>query len=361
VAHSTGGVIIRYALDRVQHHDSAFPPYLYVPVVITMGTPHGGITSPFGAYFACTQVAHVDQNCLQGAELEGAGPDTARAPNGNTSQDFLSTLEAETSPPSGGTTYTEWTVIGSVCDGIIPATSATNIPGGPAGAHGTHKIVYTYVPDDAGVSYPFCDTFNGLNAYEHSDQQFDYLHDMAATSHQDASAVYCDGCSGTLSYPPGTLTQIHHSLAVMYLNLRLDVAPPPTPTPTPVTTCASTTETDDNERASYLDNRGNDWHVYVDLKRDSTTGAACQMQVVVRIFPPAPDGTWKGKLGVMSYNGSNLVSGSAGTVSSSTSAPGHLVWRGPWFNVSPGNTYSAKTVEYNGSNSYLRARGYIGL
>jgi hypothetical protein len=65
VASSMGGLLIRYALDCVQHQpkndcndptgptgpdgQSWWPPVLYVTVVIAMGTPHGGIADPAGA------------------------------------------------------------------------------------------------------------------------------------------------------------------------------------------------------------------------------------------------------------------------------------------------------------------------
>jgi pimeloyl-ACP methyl ester carboxylesterase len=42
VAHSMGGLIIRYALAQTQRHHPDFPRYLLVEDVVTMGTPHGG-------------------------------------------------------------------------------------------------------------------------------------------------------------------------------------------------------------------------------------------------------------------------------------------------------------------------------
>jgi putative serine esterase DUF676 len=355
VAHSMGGLLIRYALDRVQNHDAVFPPVLYVPVVITMGTPHGGINAPWGAWAACTQIAHVDQNCLQGAEMEGLFSDTDRSPNGNTSKDFLTALEAETSPPSGGATYTEWTVMGSLCDKVI--TTSVNFPGGPSGGHGTHKVLYEQVPTDADFTYPVCDPNQGYAAYVHSDPQLDYLHDMTGTSYQDALAFSCDGCAGVPTYP---VAQVHHSLAVMYLNLTLNPAAPPTPTPTstatPVTTCATPVETDNLEQAAHGDLRDNFWHVYYDIKRDSVTNAPCQMRVVVRIYSPAPDGVWNGAVGVWAFKNGTYIDASWSKHSGSGTYANHLVWRGPWFSATSA-TYIIKSVEYNGSNYYTRAWG----
>jgi hypothetical protein len=42
VAHSMGGLIIRYALAQVQRGHDQFPPRLLVEDVVTMGTPHAG-------------------------------------------------------------------------------------------------------------------------------------------------------------------------------------------------------------------------------------------------------------------------------------------------------------------------------
>jgi len=58
VAHSMGGLIIRYALHWVYGgsygHSPAFPPELYVPTVVTFATPNGGIPSGVGPSLAVT-------------------------------------------------------------------------------------------------------------------------------------------------------------------------------------------------------------------------------------------------------------------------------------------------------------------
>ncbi len=43
IAHSMGGLIIRYAVAATQRHEFDFPPYLLVEDVVTMGAPHGGL------------------------------------------------------------------------------------------------------------------------------------------------------------------------------------------------------------------------------------------------------------------------------------------------------------------------------
>jgi hypothetical protein len=42
LAHSMGGLIIRYAVAQTEAHNPAFPPKLLVGNVVTFGTPHGG-------------------------------------------------------------------------------------------------------------------------------------------------------------------------------------------------------------------------------------------------------------------------------------------------------------------------------
>ena len=137
-------------------------------------------------------------------------------------------------------------------------------------------------------------------------------------------------------------------------------APPPTPTPTntPVPTCSVTNETDNiqpsNGTNPYVDNRGNTWYVYYDIKRDAKTNAPCQMQLVVRIFNPAPNGAWSGTASLYTLVNGNYDSASFGKVSGSCTYQYHFVWRGPWFKAGSAY-YHLETFEYNGSNAYTRA------
>lgn len=136
--------------------------------------------------------------------------------------------------------------------------------------------------------------------------------------------------------------------------------PPPTPTPTntPVPTCSVTNETDNiqpsNGTNPYVDNRGNTWYVYYDIKRDAKTNAPCQMQLVVRIFNPAPNGAWSGTASLYTLVNGNYDSASFGKVSGSCTYQAHFVWRGPWFKAGSAY-YHLETFEYNGSNAYTRA------
>src|SRR5690349_18874431 len=119
------------------------------------------------------------------------------------------------------------------------------------------------------------------------------------------------------------------------------------------TQCVTTTETDDIEVGSttnpYTDDMGNKWIVYYSLLRDNHN-VLCGLQVVARVFPPTPDGTWKGTLKVEAFRNGSYISSAYGKLTGgSTTAPGHLVYRGPWFSPDSGSFYILVS-EYNGSN-----------
>lgn len=96
VAHSMGGLLIRYALAK-QGWDSF--PYLRVEDVVTLGTPHGGST--ISSLTGTTQ----GNEMLSGSSLIQWMSANAKNPQG-----------------IGGT---DWTNIGSHGDWIVSATSAT--------------------------------------------------------------------------------------------------------------------------------------------------------------------------------------------------------------------------------------------
>ena len=97
-AHSMGGLVVRRALDGVHNGHSDFPSNIRVSDVVTAGTPHGG--TPAGNLCSGTQ-------CLQ---VRSGSP-------------FLQALEPN--PQTPGTT--DWTLIGSDCDIVASAASATNM------------------------------------------------------------------------------------------------------------------------------------------------------------------------------------------------------------------------------------------
>jgi hypothetical protein len=109
VAHSMGGLVARYAIAQVQRRDPAFPAYLYVEDVVTLGTPHNG--SGYASWCWTTQCGDMSSG-----------------------SSFLSWVRSYAWNPqgSGGT---DWTNVGSVDDGTVSSSSATDM-----GA--AHKVVY---------------------------------------------------------------------------------------------------------------------------------------------------------------------------------------------------------------------------
>lgn len=116
VAHSMGGLIVRYALHEVAlGPDKApgWPPYLAIEDVVTMGTPH------LGSRWACPLSSYTEAREM----CPGSG--------------LLKFLNAEAQDPQGAT-QTDWTLIGSQCDDIVYAGSAT-------GMSAEHKLMYLIV------------------------------------------------------------------------------------------------------------------------------------------------------------------------------------------------------------------------
>jgi triacylglycerol esterase/lipase EstA (alpha/beta hydrolase family) len=164
VAHSMGGLIIRYAIYAVHSQiDPHFPPKLYVQDVVTLDTPQGGLsgstTTALAAIFLCAY-------CNQVIEMEN-------------SSDFMTELSKIEAQSPQATNGTDWTMLGSQgtklaglyhCDFLseFEGTTATDMNGG-------HKYVY-YSP-----------------CYGHSDFKTDN------SDTQDATVNYCDQCTATPS------------------------------------------------------------------------------------------------------------------------------------------------------------------
>jgi hypothetical protein len=122
VAHSMGGLIIRYALMQVALKNKDFPKFLLVEDVVTMGTPHGGSKLPPLAYVEDGQMAR--------------------------NSTFLKRLETSGYLPMGRG-GTDWLTIGSGDDGLVSAASAAGIATDSNGATiskyigAQHKVMYT--------------------------------------------------------------------------------------------------------------------------------------------------------------------------------------------------------------------------
>jgi hypothetical protein len=109
VAHSMGGLMIRYALGEVQNKNAAFPPKLMVGDAVTLGSPHGGAKN--------AKVGLLTGQCnLVGGTRECS---EMRAGSG-----FLTTLERRAWNPQGDGS-TDWTAIGSDGDKLVAADRAT--------------------------------------------------------------------------------------------------------------------------------------------------------------------------------------------------------------------------------------------
>jgi hypothetical protein len=117
-AHSMGGLVVRRAIDGVEHHHSGFSDNIRVTDVVTSGTPHLGssITS------FCSNVAVTYNECLQ------AAPGSA----------FLGAL-AHNPQTTGGT---DWTLTGAECDLVVSAASAIGMGAGPGVRPSVFKRVF---------------------------------------------------------------------------------------------------------------------------------------------------------------------------------------------------------------------------
>lgn len=106
VAHSMGGLVIRYAISQTQAGNPEFPPHLCVEDVVTLGTPHQGSSLAGLIDFLCPSV--------QCDQLKPGSP-------------FLLALP-ENPQGYGGT---DWTLVASEADWVVDSSSAF----GMAAAH----------------------------------------------------------------------------------------------------------------------------------------------------------------------------------------------------------------------------------
>jgi hypothetical protein len=148
VAHSMGGLIIRYAIAQTELNHPEFPPYLRIEDVVTLGTPHGGIRPPC---LFCP---------LQGDQMSPGS-------------DFLVWLENNAWEPDG-LGGTQWSTQGSDDDNLVAADRAvgTDQDRDPVNKYfgSCHKTWYTTVND-----------------IEHTD----FLHDTQGAFTAQAYARHC--------------------------------------------------------------------------------------------------------------------------------------------------------------------------
>ena len=110
VAHSMGGLIVRYAIDQVQRRRSGWPPVIVAPSVLTFGTPHDGIAlGPFQV--GCNR-------------FFGSATDQCRQMDRSSS--FIEYLRDNARNPQGG--YgTWWSVAGAHDDDTVDEGSAISM------------------------------------------------------------------------------------------------------------------------------------------------------------------------------------------------------------------------------------------
>lgn len=179
VAHSMGGLIVRNAIYQVWKSKATWtmPPSLpNISDVVTFSTPHDGLDGVRRAV-AWWQTC---QGCTQLNEMAS-------------NSGFMNEMRAQAQAPQSGAT--DWTLIGSDCDAVVPSDTATYMDGG-------RKSIFF-----ANGSHP-C-----------------YSHESIVTDESELSDAYiewCDGCAKSESPAQwNTLSSAPHSLRHMMYALWL--------------------------------------------------------------------------------------------------------------------------------------------
>lgn len=174
VAHSMGGLIVRWAIHGVQARIVPFPPALDVQDVVTFATPHGGVP-PGSTIFTCG-------GCTEGNEMQATSS-------------LMNDMYNYAQNPQGSGWGTDWTMIGGVafynlgCD-VVSSSEATYMQGG-------HKSYFT------------------SPCYSHGG----YLTDTSDSSNADI--YWCDGCAVSPSswhYWTGAPHALRHMLYALYVS-----------------------------------------------------------------------------------------------------------------------------------------------
>ncbi|HEX8067775.1 MAG TPA: hypothetical protein VF520_14750 [Thermoleophilaceae bacterium] len=177
VAHSMGGLIIRYAIAQVERHHPDFPPSIRVEDVVTLGTPHGG--ARFAALCAVNCNTQVQQ-MKAGSGLLGWLEENAWEPDGY-----------------GGT---DWTTVGSGEDNQVAADRAV-------GSDSDRDPIHKYIGSGHKAWY------TDANGIEHDD----YLHDIQDTRDADVH-LYSTGGPGWVFSTSGAWPVRRADLAVTFGN-----------------------------------------------------------------------------------------------------------------------------------------------
>ena len=114
VAHSMGGLIVRYALAQVQRDNGRFPRHLRIEDVITLGTPHRGALPAL----ACGLFSSAPLQCQQ---MNPLSKFMDYINNSNENYPCPECLNPQ------GSLRTQWSTLGSEHDGAVSEQSATAI------------------------------------------------------------------------------------------------------------------------------------------------------------------------------------------------------------------------------------------
>lgn len=146
VGHSMGGLVVAAAITGVQKHEAGFPPFLFIEDVAAISSPMGGLRPALGVlcYFAPPSIQQC-KDMVQGS-------------------DFMNWLSRNPQSTSG----TDWTLIGSHDDVVVPASQAVPDNLTVVG----HRVIYAEdeISGNAhmtildavsgGYDFRFCDYFN---------------------------------------------------------------------------------------------------------------------------------------------------------------------------------------------------------
>jgi len=238
LAHSMGGLLIRYALGAAAARAAQFPPVLWVNNVVTVATPHGGIYGPYytAAAFNNNSVelqmmdpgssTYTFMKTIFGYQKPQGYNGTRWALVGAFDGAYADITPPGGTPPDGGNvvSYTLWNLGGDEnSDGIVPTDSQFNMTA-------DYKIAYGVQHDGYGSG----DVADWHTQYEHEtgigclqagpgrsacfNGPF-YLNDSSTAQ---TMAWTCGGCSAN---PGGSPVSAPHSLAVIVKQLQQKPVP----------------------------------------------------------------------------------------------------------------------------------------
>lgn len=191
VAHSMGGLIVRFMIERVQASDLHFAYFLDISDVVTFSTPHGGLKG-----WQATLPSFQCGSCYQTDEMIDINA-------------FMSDIYLHDHPNAA---YgTDWTLIGSLSsDDPLDWDYQTTFMSNSGGLSNNHRIGY-----DLPIK---C---NGVTTYSNGYKHGSYPEDGCDA--YDAPYYYCDGCPETkhswFYYTTGAPHSLHEMLfAFVYTN-----------------------------------------------------------------------------------------------------------------------------------------------